>query len=575
MSIPPETNIPLVKGKNYFKLEMERRARERKLQPREPEERIVHKPVIKTNQVDSKQTLQENPDILEKYHEKKPVSQELTIIEIRDPRESVEPEEKELVKKEKEIIDTTDLPKDEDLIGLIEQMDLQETHGEADKVEETTNPVKMEIEEENVQKNEDHKGQAEELMDTEEELPKGVDELVELHEGLSYDFPVSKFITSSNTEVKTGTDLKYMRMRFVFKPDISLYIDCETHLTGKEIKVDEEVGGVLRSVTKQKVYANSEYRIREWNGKTHRYKDLQEDVEYVRRNRPIGERYVPTGSSPKVNLYKQVDFAKTHFRLEVTNTIFTKEVAEAEEEEVDPMNAYNVARYIYNKYQDKANDKPELEEWLYIEDTFKGYYPYDQQLMKAIQETGEPAIRADGTPYTTTEQYLEDYEITIEQLRGIFTNYWKEGNITTGRYQEVMEIMNNYIFDKENEKQLTQFYLDMMVNDTSKLSKMRRELASLEYSMQGEKNNITKPSLRIEVMLYQEGKKDTEDSYANVRVAIIVHCESMEQHRKLEQLFEKELVAIIVRTSEYPPSTLVEQRKKELAEWKAKQAKEE
>ena len=119
MSIPPETNIPLVKGKNYFKLEMERRARERKLQPREPEERVVHKPVIKTNQVDSKQTLQENTDVLKKYHEKEPVSQELTIIEIRDPRESVEPEKKELVKKEKEIVDTTDLPKNEDLIGLI------------------------------------------------------------------------------------------------------------------------------------------------------------------------------------------------------------------------------------------------------------------------------------------------------------------------------------------------------------------------------------------------------------------------------------------------------------------------
>lgn len=575
MSIPPETNIPLVKGKNYFKLEMERRARERKLQPREPEERIVHKPVIKTSQVDNKQTLQENTDILKKYHEKEPVSQELTIIEIRDPRESVEPEEKELVKKEKEIVDTTDLPKNEDLIGLIEQMELQETHGEADKVEEPMNPVGMEIEEESVQKNEEHKGQEEQLMDTEEELPKGVDELVELHEGFSYDFPVSKFITTSNKEAKTGTDLKYMRMRFVFKPDISLYIDCETHLTGKEIKVDEEVDGVLRSVTKQKVYANSEYRIREWNGKTHRYKDLQEDVEYVRRNRPIGERYVPTGSSPKVNLYKQVDFGKTHFRLEVTNTIFTKEIGKVKRKEVDPMDAYNVARYIYNKYQDKANDKPELEEWLYIEDTFKGYYPYDQQLMKAIQETGESAIRADGTPYTSTEQYLEDLGITIDQVRAVFTDEWKEGNITTGRYQEIMEIMNNYIFDKENEKQLTQFYLDMMVNDTSKLSKMKRELTSLEYSMQGEKNNITKPSLRVEVMLYHQGEKDPEDPYANIRVAIIVHCESMEQHRKLEQLFEKELVAIIVRTSEYPPSTLVEQRKKELAEWKAKQAKEE
>ena len=362
--------------------------------------------------------------------------------------------------------------------------------------------------------------------------------------------------------------------------------------------------GILVNNKQLRIYTNSDYKIIGFEGKTRQRKDLQEDLDYTRRTRPDEERYIPTGMSPKVSLFKHIKFGNAEISLGVTNTIFGKSIAETAEGEKDPMNEYNMMRYYFYKCKDVVDRRNELNKLFHTQNSFKGFNEQlvssekefktnatsfeeaNQRLINDIQNiAGEKATRKDGTPYTSVEQYLEDLGIKIDQLRDACTSNYEQGIFSEENYQEFIQAIENYvktkndyiiaknIYDYESviEKNLLQCYLEVLDNDTNNydtFNKARNQINSFERTITGEKKTINKPKFSIQIQVAHAGRiRDGPYNYMPVRITI--HGESVEQQRRLQEIFNKKLVAIIVRTSEYAPSPLVEQRKREFAEWKA------
>lgn len=553
--------------------------------PREPRNYVVHKTDKLTRNVED--FFKEHEETIKKYNEKPKAGQDLTILEIKDSREIVEVEQKEVIKKEKEITDTADLPDD-----LVEQvlMKMEEEEKEETVQGEVVESQPMQIE-------------GEEEVAEEDEAVRNAREL---EEGFTVEYLVKNFITTSSEDPKDTIDLKYMNIRLVFDPNYSLYISSDTRLSGKTVTVQEEKDGILVNRDKLRVFANSDYKITEFEGETRQRTELQEDFEFTRRTRPNEERYIPTGMSPKVSSFKRVTFGNAKFSLGVTNTILGKSIAEPDEGD-DPMDKYNMSRYYFYRYKDVVDRRNELSDWYHTHGTFQGFNQQlttlteefnkkkllfkeaDRQVMTNIQNNGGNVNRESGKPYTSTEQYLEDFGMDIDQLKNVYTESCKSGILSENIYREYIEAIDTYVaykneyesildqYDTENalENQLRELYKDVLDNDTNyygPFSIKKKQIEQLERILRGEKMKITKPKFSIQIEVAYAGSIRS-DPYKYMPVRITIHGESVEQQRRLQEIFEKKLVAIIVRTSEYAPSPLVDQRRRDFADWKkAKEA---
>lgn len=550
--------------------------------PREPREHNVRKPNKLTE--NDEEFFKENEETIKKYNEKPKAGQDLTILEVKDIRETVEVEQKEIIKKQKEVTDHTDLPSDD----LIEQvlMEIEKEEGEETVQGEVVETQPMQIE-------------GEEEVAEEDEAVRNAREL---EEGFTVEYLVKNFITTSNEEPKDTVDLKYMNIRLVFDPNYSLYINSDTRLSGKTVKVQEEKNGILVNTEQLRVFTNSDYKITEFEGETRHRTELQEDFEFTRRTRPNEERYIPTGMSPKVSLFKRITFGNAKISLGVTNTIFGKSIIEPDEG-VDPLDNYNMSRYYFYRYKDVIDRRNELNEWFHTNKTLRGFNQQlttlteelnkkkilfeeaDRRVMTNIQDAGGSKNRENGEPYISTEQYLEDFGMDIDQFKNVYIENYNNGILPENKYLEYIQAVDDYVTYKneyesileqyatENalEKQLRDHYLDVLDNDTGNyrfFNIKKNQMSQLERSLQGEKIKITKPKFSIQIEVAYGGNIRV-DPYKYMPVKITIHGESIEQQRRLKEIFEKNLVAIIVRTSEYAPSPLVEQRRKELAEWKA------
>lgn len=548
--------------------------------PRELQEHNVRKPYKLTGDVE--EFFKEHEETIKKYNEKPKAGQDLTILEVKDIREIVELEQKEVIKKQKEVTDNTDLPSDD----LVEQvlMEMEQEEGEETVQGEVVESQPMQIE-------------GEEDVEEEDEAARNAREL---EEGFTVEYLIKNFITTSNEDPKDTVDLKYMNIRLVFDPNYSLYISSDTRLSSKTIKVTEQINGALRDTEQLRVYTNSDYKITEFEGETRQRTDLQEDVEFTRRTRPDDVRCIPTGMSPKVSLFKRVTFGNAKFSLGVTNTIFGKSIAEPDEGD-DPLVNYNVSRYLFYRCKDIVDHKKELNEWFHTKRTLLGFNPQitalmeepkqrvlfkeaDLRVMKNIQDAGGNENRKNGEPYTSTEQYLEDFGMDINQFKDVYAEKYKNGELSEDDYKKYIDDVDNYVkhktlydsileheYEIALERQIVPHYWDVIGNTddyyemfNSKKSQMLR----LEKALQGEKIKVTKPKFSIQIEVAYGGNIRV-DPYKYMPVRITIHGESVEQQRRLQEIFNKNLVAIIVRTSEYAPSPLVEQRKREFAEWKA------
>ena len=555
--------------------------------PREPRNYIVHRSDKLTGDV--KDFFKEHEETIKKYNEKPKAGQDLTILEIKDSREIVEVEQKEVIKKEKEITDTADLPDD-----LVEQvlMKMEEEEKEETVQGEVVESQPMQIE-------------GEEEVAEEDEAVRNAREL---EEGFTVEYLVKNFITTSSEDPKDTIDLKYMNIRLVFDPNYSLYISSDTRLSGKTVTVQEEKDGILVNRDKLRVFANSDYKITEFEGETRHRTEIQEDFEFTRRTRPNEERYIPTGMSPKVSSFKHVIFGNAKFSLGVTNTILGKSITEPDEGD-DPMDKYNMSRYYFYRYKDVVDRRNELSDWFHTHGTFRGFNQQlisfetqldingralaeaNQRLIKDIQVISkESAIRKDGTPYTSVEQYFEDFNgIDIDQFRDMCINSYKQGRLSEEDYQEFLQAIDNYVnaknayavtFDnytceKNVEDNLIKCYIDVVDNNSDQydiFNEAKKQIGSFERAIKGEKMKITKPKFSIQIEV-THGGNIRSDPYKYMPVRITIHGESVEQQRRLQEIFNKKIVAIIVRTSEYAPSPLVDQRRRDFADWKkAKEA---
>ena len=426
--------------------------------PRKPRDYFVHKTDKLTGDVED--FFKEHEETIKKYNEKPKAGQDLTILEIKDNREIVELEQKEIIKKEKEITDTTDLPDDlvEQVLMEIEEEEKGEETIQGEVVE--SQPMQIEGEEDGAEEDE------------------AVRNARELEEGFTVDYLVKNFITTSSADAKDTVDLKYMNIRLVFDPNYSLYISSDTRLSGKTVKVQEEKDGILVNSDKLRVFTNSEYKITEFEGETRRRTEIQEDFEFTRRTRPNEERYIPTGMSPKVSLYKRVTFGRAKISLGVTNTIFGKSIVEPDEGD-DPLDKYNMSRYYLYRYKDVIDRRTELNDWFHTHNTLKGFNQQlttlteefnkkkilfeeaDQQVMINIQNYGGNTKRENGEPYISTEQYLEDFGMNIDEFKDVYTKSYENGDLPEDIYNEYIQAIDTYVtYKKDYESILEQYTIE-------------------------------------------------------------------------------------------------------------------
>ena len=522
--------------------------------PREPRDYIVHKST-KLTEKDEK-FFEEHKETIEKYNEKLKPGQDLTILEVKDSREIVELEPKEVIKKKKEITNSEDLPKglvEKKLSDKLVEQILMEMDLEEEEVKEEVKEEEVKEEEETTQgevvESQPMQIEGEEEAAEEDEAARNAREL---EEGFTVEYLVKNFITTSSEEPKQTVDLKYMNIRLVFDPDYSLYISSDTRLSSKTVDVQEVKNGSLVNNKQLRIFTNSDYKITGFEGETRQRKDLQEDLDYTRRTKPNEERYIPTGMSPKVSLFKHIKFGNAEISLGVTNTIFVKSIAETGEGEKDPMDNYNDMRYYFYKCKDVVDRRNELNKWFHTHNNFKGFNEQldssktqlntnevafaeaNQRLINDIQNiSGESATRKDGTPYISVEQYLEDFGIKIDKLRDACVSNYEQGIFSEENYQEFLQAIENYvktkndyiiaknIYDYENiiEKKLLQCYLDVLDNDTNNydtFNRARNQINSFERTITGEKKTINKPKFSIQIQVVHAGRiRDGPHNYSN------------------------------------------------------------
>ena len=571
-----------------------------------PRERKEEKKQGRKEPLDKEQILKENEEVLKMYNEKWRNGQDISIIEVKDQKETIENVTKEIFKKEKEIGIEEDFPRieEKEIDELLELIELQETHGEV----LTQQPIK------------------EQPMEIEEEMPDEQpmqEELSEFEQGLHYDYIIRNFITTSGMEKKTGYDIKWALIRFVFKPNWSLYIKTDTRLSQKEKVEQKAIDGRLQVVTSTKVLSTIDYSVKLFDGTVYKTTELQKDFEWYKEHQQ--NENIPVSTNQILKIYQYMNSENGKFRIELEKTFNEKQPQKEKQGQYSAYSAYANKKkeyYILKNIEDKTQ---EVENWLLGHNTLKGYFGEDEELLEQIttvlkqQEEKEkeleevnkqlveiiqyiggddlPKQKEDGTLYSTLEEYIKDFEFDLKEVISAATNLEenekKESLELLKKYEtlqrEIKELNQQYERFKANPyaegieefgslSQLKQYYIDLITGRHGKKAwKKQQELTKLmkEVPVETDKENkvlIIKqemPKFEVELVFGREyvGK--------DLQIHITIHAENEEQHEQLKELFKKELVAIIIKTSEYSSTdTLAKKRKDEIEEWKKGQKKE-
>ena len=271
-----------------------------------------------------KQFEKENADILKNYHERIRGTEELTIIEIEDTREVIEKNKKQFEKKEKEIgLDKTDLPKDEDVLELLNLMELEENAKEKEQPL-PQEPIGLQPMEEVIQEvpSTTEKEIEEPLGNMEEEIPGEIYPPI-----LNFNFPLKNVISTSTEGMAKENVIKYVKVRFIFEDEVSIVIDLDTTYTSKQYKEQGVVNGIITYVTKQRVYGNTDYHIRIWHD--NKFENLQKDLIWAKNHQSFQGELV-SGSKQTVYIKKKISkkWREIYFSAYVQNTIIKKQITD-------------------------------------------------------------------------------------------------------------------------------------------------------------------------------------------------------------------------------------------------------
>ena len=510
--------------------------------------------------------LKENEDILKKYCEKIRGTEELTIIETGDPREVIEKDKKELEKKEKEVeLDMEDLPKsikDEDILELLAQMEIDEQAGESAKEKEQplpTNPIGLQPMEEVIQENVPNSEMQVELSAEELSLRKEKEKQERLEQGLEYTFPVRNILTTSEDGIKDEYDLKYIKVRFIFDTNISLYVQFDMSLTQKESKTQEVINGIITDVLKKRIFSNTNYFIRIWNGNTYTYENIQNDVAWAKKCQGDDNMLI-SGSKQNTKIKKQITPENLVVQLTLQNTINKKRVDASNE--LDLLKQHHELQRDIETLRKRVRELPEV---VFRGESSKDYRTSELPLILFIQLCGAEKYRENGAPYRKVEEYLKDFGKSAEELKTFFV---LSDVLEPFQKQEACNLVDEYIIEsrKENAPIFKQLNYDIMQGRGEKLvQKYQNELFKLERGIRGTE------FVKEEIPKFELGMIIPRGSTRGVKeISLKIKCENWYQHQKIEELFTSRLVAITVHTDKYPISmvSMAEQRKRDFEEWK-------
>lgn len=482
----------------------------------------------------SKEKREITPEMLEllhTYHERINNFEEVTIIELYDPRELVEVIKKEIGKKDMLTeMDLEDMPKQEEIEDLMKAFEMQERRGEiAEKKEEQfpSEPIglaPMDEEYQILQK------RSEEL--TEEEIQRR--RIMKLEEGIVYEFPLKTIVTTSSPVKKTQFDIRYVKVHFIFNGNVVLEVKLSTDL-----------------VARNKIFTIVDYCMRIWNNNMQQYEELQDDLARTRKYQTYANYEIVSNSTQKVKIYNLISSKKVFFNVCLENTIYKKKFENDNEELIEQYKSLLQESEIFT-------DRAEIIPRLAFEGNWKGYKTSERPLFIYIQKSGANTIRANGNPYTTVQEYIEDFAkqmktTTIENVFQELKESFKNSDLKPNEKIEAINLVDKYILEMQEDIIKDMDEKIMRNKEDQIFSRYKKALFAIEKQGNKSTSNTTKLILDVKV----------EDT----KVIIKIKCEDLEQQERLEELFKKELKAIILRTEEFPRTPLVERRKQEYEKW--------
>ena len=602
-----------------------------------------------SKKIDNKQFEKVNADILKNYHERIRGNEELTIIEVGDPRETIEKSKKEFEKGQKEIgLDEADLPKNETVLELLKQMELEENATEKEQPL-PQEPIGLQPMEEVVQEvpPSTEKEIAEPLSKMDEEFIEKTSKLEIPVDSLKleFNFPVKNVITTSGEGKMKENVIKYARVRFIFKDEVSITIELDTTYTSKPFQKEENVDGIIRKVTKQRVFGNTKYFIRIWHDDE--FENLQNDVIWAKNHQSFQGELV-SGSKQTVYIKKDISqkYKFIDFSIYIQNTINKKEVTD--EASLELLNQlYNKVRFtdmIYRRGKD-------IDRMIQEKISIRGYISSEASLLNYIKM----CIGDLGKKYKTVADYiayleehrndeiyknfyenqgiedtegLSDLEWALETLKLLFNvsddlnplqklearnlvDEYKmenpgigqreidafdaeirkfesqirelkglEGEVREDDFEEkeddspeIIEMKQKYrefVEGLERKKQdiiRSKNYLEyldksaIMGQQDDFIRKQRNDIFKLEHAIQGTVKSEQIHGFKVELKTYKDHNKEM--------LGVHFQFETENQKNKIEEIFNKKMVAIAIHTDKYPPNmqVLSDQRQKELEEY--------